>query len=56
MDGNVLGKSENTNPLLFENVEVWASSGHHGYPPADAIIKDIVYENSGKVLCAELFH
>ena len=54
MDGNVLGKSENTNPLLFENVEVWASSGHHGFPPADAIIKDLDFENSGTVLGVEL--
>ena len=56
MDGNVLGKVENTNPLLFENVQVWASSSRHGYPPADAIIKDLDFENSGKVFCAKFFH
>ena len=54
MDGNVWWKVENTNPLLFENVQVWASSSRHGYPPADAIIKDLDFENSGTVLGVEL--
>ena len=56
MDGNVIGRVENTNPLLFENVQVWASSSRHGFPPADAIIKDLDFENSGKVSCAKFFH
>ena len=49
-----MGKSENINPLVFNNVHVWASSGRHGYPPADAIIKDLDFENSGTVLGVEL--
>ena len=28
-------------------VEVWAAQGHHGYPAADANIKNLVYENLG---------
>ena len=51
-----MGKSENINPLVFKNVQVWASSGRHGYPPADAIIKDLDYENSGIVFCIVLLH
>ena len=54
MNGNVIWKIENTNPLLFENVQVWASSGRHGFPPADATIKDLEYENSGCVFCTVL--
>ena len=29
-------------------VEVWAAQGHHGYPAADANIKNLVYENLGR--------
>ena len=38
---------ENGNPMEHLVVEVWAAQGHHGYPAADANIKNLVYENLG---------
>merc|ERR1712079_793688 len=32
---------ENSSPRTFNNVKVWASRASHGFPPADAYIKDL---------------
>ena len=32
---------ENSSPRTFNNVKVWASRATHGFPPADAYIKDL---------------
>ena len=53
IDGDRKWRQENNNPLTFSNVKVWASRGDHGFPPADAYIKHLEYEqieNSGLLL------
>ena len=49
LDGEILEKYENENPLSFNNVKVWAAKAKHGFPAADAFIGDFVYENIGMV-------
>ena len=44
LDGIVVERVENGNPLEFEEVKVWAAQAHHGYPAADAIIGDLAIE------------
>ena len=34
---------ENKNPGTFTNVKVWAAKARHGYPPADANIRNLVH-------------
>ena len=45
IDGEKKWRQENNNPRTFNNVKVWASRGDHGFPPADAYIKHLEYEN-----------
>ena len=45
IDGEKKWRQENNNPRTFNNVEVWVSRGRHGFPPADAYIKLLEYEN-----------
>ena len=45
IDGVRKLRQENNNPRTFNNVKVWASRGRHGFPPADAYIKQLEYEN-----------
>ena len=40
-------KVQNTSPRTFRRVEFWAAEASHGFPPANAIIKNLVYENIG---------
>ena len=47
IDGVRKWRQENNNPLTFSNVKVWASRGRDGFPPADAYIKHLEYENLG---------
>ena len=43
---------ENTNPVIFNNVQVWAAKAAYNFPPADAYIRDLSYVNLGKTkLC-----
>ena len=32
----------------YESVKVWAAEARHGYPPADAELKSIEFNNAGK--------
>ena len=50
IDGVTKWKQENNNPRTFNSVKVWASRGRDGFPPADAYIKHLEYENSGLLL------
>ena len=34
--------------FVLEDVKVWAAEGRHGYPPADAQIKNLVYETKNR--------
>ena len=45
IDGVRKWRQENNNPRTFSNVKIWASRGRHGFPPADAYIKHLEYEN-----------
>ena len=45
IDGVTKWRQENNNPRTLSNVKVWASRGRHGFPPADAYIKHLEYEN-----------
>ena len=36
-------RAENINPRTFTNVKVWAAKARHGYPPADANIRNLVH-------------
>ena len=45
IDGVRKWRQENNNPRTFSDVKVWASRGDHGFPPADAYIKHLEYEN-----------
>ena len=47
IDGVRKWRQENNNPRTFSNVKIWASRGRHGFPPADAYIKQLEYENIG---------
>ena len=38
---------ENTNPVIFNNVQVWAAKAAYNFPPADAYIRDLSYVNLG---------
>ena len=38
---------ENNNPKTFNNVKVWATKAQYGFPPADAYIQELRYENLG---------
>ena len=40
-------KVENNNPKTFTQVKFWATEARHGFPPADASIRNLVYENTG---------
>ena len=40
-------KVENNNPQTFAQVKFWATEARHGFPPADASIRNLVYENIG---------
>ena len=43
-------KVENNNPRTFRQVKFWAAMARHGFPPADASIRNLVYENTGLYL------
>ena len=43
-------KVENNNPRTFRQVKFWAAMARHGFPPADASIKNLVYKNTGLYL------
>ena len=52
LNQEVLVKMENTNPVIFNNVQVWAAKAAYNFPPADAYIRDLSYVNLGKTkLC-----
>ena len=43
LNGKVVHRVENENPLTFNDVEVWASKGAYRHVPADAYIEDLRY-------------
>ena len=47
LNGRVVRKVENNNPKTFNNVKVWATKAQYGFPPADAYIQELRYENLG---------
>ena len=47
LNQEVLVKMENTNPVIFNNVQVWAAKAAYNFPPADAYIRDLSYVNLG---------
>ena len=47
LNQEVLVKMENTNPVIFNNVQVWAAKAAYNFPPADAYIRDLTYVNLG---------
>ena len=47
LNGARIWKLENSNPKIFSRVKVWAAEARHGFPPADAYIKNLLYENIG---------
>ena len=53
------GKSEkivNTNPTSYENVKVWAApSTEKYYPTAKARIRNLVFEQMGKVVVVMIY-
>ena len=36
-------RAENINPRTYNSVKVWAAKARHGYPPADANIRNLVH-------------
>ena len=44
-------KTQNANPMTYENVKVWAAQGKH-FPVTNARIKEFEYEQIGKYLCS----
>ena len=53
LNGRVVRKVENNNPKTFNNVKVWAAKAQYGFPPADAYIQDLRYENLGNTHVAD---
>ena len=47
-------KVENKNPKTFRQVKFWATEARHGFPPADASIRNLFYKNTGTTFV--LFH
>ena len=47
LNGRRMWKVENNNPKTFRQVKFWATEARHGFPPADASIRNLVYENTG---------
>ena len=47
LNGRRMWKVENNNPKTFAQVKFWATEARHGFPPADASIRNLVYENTG---------
>ena len=47
LNGRRMWKVENKNPKTFRQVKFWATEARHGFPPADASIRNLVYENIG---------
>ena len=43
LNGERKWRVENRNPRTFTNVKVWAAKARHGYPPADANIRNLEY-------------
>ena len=50
LNQEVLVKMENTNPVIFNNVQVWAAKAAYNFPPADAYIRDLSYVNLGNYM------
>ena len=43
LDGRVVARVENTRPLQYTGVNVWAAQAQQGYPPTDAYIRNLQY-------------
>ena len=43
LDGRVVARVENTSPLQYAGVNVWAAQAQQGYPPTDAYIRNLQY-------------
>ena len=48
LDGKLMKKLELSDRHEYEIVKVWAAEGRHGYPPADAELKSMEFDNVGK--------
>ena len=47
VDEKSVAKTPNTNPMIYENVKVWAAQGKH-FPATNARIKELEYEQKSK--------
>ena len=48
MDGNVVKRVQNDNPLEYKDVEVWAAKVMEKYAAADAQIRNLETVDNGK--------
>ena len=49
VDEKSVTKTPNTNPMIYENVKVWAAQGKH-FPATNARIKELEYEQKSKYI------
>ena len=56
LNGARIWKLENSNPKIFSRVKVWAAEARHAFPPADAYIKNLLYENIGILIVSFIYY
>ena len=47
---------ENRNPVAFESVQVWAAQAQYNFPPANALIEALEFENIGNNIISDKQH
>ena len=47
LDGKIIDYVEHKTAKHYNNVKVWIAEGRHHYPPANARVKELSYENTG---------
>ena len=47
LDHRVVHTVEHKTAKHYNNVKVWIAEGRHHYPPANARVKELSYENTG---------
>ena len=56
LNGARIWKLENSSPRTFSRVKVWAAEARHAFPPADAYIKNLLYENIGICIVSIIYY